>query len=194
MSGPGKIELRERSTLLDRVGIARALKRMAYEIAEKAGPEPYLVGIRTGGAFLANRLAEILKSDATGDTRVHPSLGAVDITLYRDDVFRGMLKPEIGPTELEDSIEGRTVVLVDDVLFTGRTVRAAMDVLVDYGRPRAISLAVLIDRGCRELPIAPDIVGLSNPVDRNHTISVLLTEDGGEDRVVLLERVTGDRA
>jgi len=194
MGGPGKIELREKTTLLDRVGIARALKRMAIEIAEKVGPEPYLVGIRTGGAHLANRLAEIMREDATGGTRVKPSVGAVDITLYRDDVFRGMLKPEIGPTELEDSIEGRAVVLVDDVLYTGRTVRAAMDVLVDYGRPRAISLAVLIDRGCRELPIAPDVVGLSNPVDRNHSVSVLLSEDGAEDRVALLERVSGGKA
>lgn len=178
----------ERATLLDRVGIARALKRMAYAIAEQAGPTPYLVGIRTGGAHLAQRLHDTLREDPGTDTRVTPDLGAIDITLYRDDAFWGLPKPEIGPTELPRSIEGRTVVLVDDVLYTGRTVRAAMDVLLDYGRPRAVQLAVLVDRGCRELPIAPNVVGIATQTTREQSVAVLLAEGGQEDRVVLLER------
>jgi pyrimidine operon attenuation protein/uracil phosphoribosyltransferase len=117
-----------------------------------------------------------------------PLLGAVDITLYRDDVFRGLPKPEIGPTELPEGIDGQTIILVDDVLFTGRTVRAAMDVLADYGRPRAVQLAVLIDRGRRELPIQPDYVGAEVQTTGAESVRVMLKERGEPDRVVLRER------
>jgi pyrimidine operon attenuation protein/uracil phosphoribosyltransferase len=136
--------------------------------------------------LLAHRIVDLLAQ--SGEKK--PSLGAVDITLYRDDVFLGLPKPEIGPTDLHESLDGRTVVLVDDVLFTGRTVRAAMDVLADYGRPRAVQLAVLVDRGRRELPIQPDFVGVRLQTSANESVRVMLTERGEPDRVVLREKVS----
>jgi pyrimidine operon attenuation protein/uracil phosphoribosyltransferase len=181
-------DLLERRELLDATGMARALRRMAYEMVERIGHESdaiYLVGIRTGGAHLAARLAELIRG--SGDTPP-PALGAVDISLYRDDVFRGLPKPEIGPTELPESIDGRVIVLVDDVLFTGRTIRAAMDVLGDYGRPRAVKLAVLVDRGRRELPIQPDFAGTVVQTAASESVRVMLKERGELDRVVLRER------
>jgi len=185
---PPDADLIERREILDAAGMARVLKRMAYELVERVGHEGdaiYLVGVRTGGAYLAARLAELIR--ASGDTP-RPTLGAVDISLYRDDVFRGLPKPEIGPTELPEPIEGRMVVLVDDVLYTGRTIRAAMDVLGDYGRPRAVKLAVLVDRGRRELPIQPDFVGAAVQTTAGESVRVLLKERGEPDRVVLRER------
>jgi pyrimidine operon attenuation protein/uracil phosphoribosyltransferase len=174
---PPDTNLVERGEILDAVGMSRVLRRIAFEIVERNGPAPYLVGIRTGGAVLA----------ASGESR--PVLGAIDITLYRDDVFLGLPKPEIGATDLPESIEGRTVVLVDDVLFTGRTVRAAMDVLADYGRPRAVQLAVLVDRGRRELPIQPDYVGVRLQTTSDQSVRVMLADRGETDRVVLRERI-----
>jgi len=167
---PPDKNLVERGEILDAVGISRVLRRIAFEIIERNGPAPYLVGIRTGGAVLAERMVEMLA--ASGESR--PVLGAIDITLYRDDVFLGLPKPEIGPTELPESIEGRNVVLVDDVLFTGRTVRAAMDVLADYGR--------------RELPIQPDYVGVRLQTTADQSVRVMLADRGETDRVVLRER------
>jgi pyrimidine operon attenuation protein/uracil phosphoribosyltransferase len=185
---PPDADLLERREILDAAGMGRALRRMAYELVEHVGHEGdaiYLVGVRTGGAHLAGRLAELIRG--SGDTP-RPTVGAVDISLYRDDVFRGLPKPEIGPTELPEPIDGRIVVLVDDVLFTGRTVRAAMDVLGDYGRPRVVKLAVLVDRGRRELPIQPDVVGTTVQTTATESVRVLLKERGEEDRVVLRER------
>lgn len=184
---PPERDLIERRQLLDEAAISRTLRRMALEIAEMvpADERPlYLVGVRTGGAHLAQRLCDLLVQ--SGETK--PLLGAVDISLYRDDVFHGLPKPEIGPTDLPQPIEGRTVVLVDDVLYTGRTIRAAMDVLADYGRARAIKLAALIDRGRRELPIQPDIVGLRVDTTAGESVRVHLAERGEVDRVVLRER------
>ncbi len=184
---PPDSDLTERRELLDAAGIARTLRRMAHEIAERVpqGERPlYLVGVRTGGAYLAHRLCDMVAAAGEGK----PVLGAVDISLYRDDVFHGLPKPEIGPTELPEPIDGRTIVLVDDVLFTGRTVRAAMDVLADYGRPRAVKLAALIDRGLRELPIQPDFVGLALQTTARESVRVMLQERGEPDRVVLRER------
>jgi pyrimidine operon attenuation protein/uracil phosphoribosyltransferase len=186
-SPPPDTDLAERRELLDAAGVARTLRRMALEIAERVpqdGSPLYLVGVRTGGAFLAQRLCALLAG--AGESR--PQLGAVDISLYRDDVFRGLPKPEIGPTDLPEPIDGRTVVLVDDVLFTGRTVRAAMDVLADYGRPAAVRLVALVDRGRRELPIQPDIVGVTVETTARESVRVLLAERGEVDRVVLRER------
>jgi len=184
---PPDSDLYERREILDAAGLGRTLRRMALELAERIPPEGrplYLVGVRTGGAYLAQRLRGLLAE--AGEAK--PLLGAVDISLYRDDVFRGLPKPEIGPTELPEPIDGRTVVLVDDVLFTGRTIRAAMDVFADYGRPRAVELAVLVDRGRRELPIQPDIVGVAVETSASESVRVMLSERGEMDRVVLRER------
>ncbi len=183
---PPETDLVFKSEILDGVGMARVVRRMAFEILERAGAEAYFVGIRTGGAFLAERMVQLLAE--AGEAR--PTLGAVDITLYRDDVFLGLPKPEVGATELPESVDGRLVVLVDDVLYTGRTVRAAMDVLADYGRPRAVALAALVDRGRRELPIQPDYFGVRVQTGANQSVRVMLTEKGETDRVVLRERVS----
>jgi pyrimidine operon attenuation protein / uracil phosphoribosyltransferase len=188
--GPGEPDrLVERRVLADGSAVARMLRRLASEIVEKSGGPAglALVGIRTGGLFLAERLAALIESIEGR----RPLFGAVDITLYRDDVFRGLPRPEIGPTELPFELEGVTVVLVDDVLYTGRTVRAALDALMDFGRPRAVQLAVLIDRGRRELPIQADYVGLVAETAADESVKVFLTEAGSDqDRVVV--RVRGD--
>jgi pyrimidine operon attenuation protein/uracil phosphoribosyltransferase len=187
---PPDSDLSERREILDEAGIARTLRRMAHEIVERIPPGErpiYVVGIRTGGAYLAQRLVELI-TNLVEPGEAKPLLGAVDISLYRDDVFRGLPKPEIGPTELPEPIEGKAIVLVDDVLFTGRTVRAAMDVLADYGRPRAVKLAALVDRGRRELPIQPDFVGVALQTTGSESVRVLLKERGEPDRVVLRER------
>ncbi|HEX3698183.1 MAG TPA: bifunctional pyr operon transcriptional regulator/uracil phosphoribosyltransferase PyrR [Polyangia bacterium] len=184
---PPDNDLVERREILDEAGLTRTLRRIAYELVERlpAAERPlYFVGIRTGGAFLAQRLVAMVAAQGEG----HPVLGAVDISLYRDDVFRGLPKPEIGPTELPETIDGRTIILVDDVLFTGRTVRAAMDVLADYGRPRAVKLVALVDRGMRELPIQPDFVGVALQTTARESVRVTLKERGEIDRVVLRER------
>lgn len=181
---PSESNLVERSEILDSVGMARVLRRLAFEIVERNGQDSYIVGIRTGGAWLAERVAKLMVEGG----EKQPDLGAIDITLYRDDVFHGLPKPEIGPTELDATIDGRTVVLVDDVLNTGRTVRAAMDVLLDYGRPRLVQLAVLVDRGRRELPIQPDFVGVRLQTTAEHSVRVMFSERGEPDRVVLRER------
>jgi pyrimidine operon attenuation protein / uracil phosphoribosyltransferase len=186
-SPPPDSDLIERREILDETGLARTLRRIAYELVERlsAAERPlYFVGIRTGGAFLAQRLVALVAAQGEGS----PVLGAVDISLYRDDVFRGLPKPEIGPTDLPESIDGRSIILVDDVLFTGRTVRAAMDVLADYGRPKAVKLVALVDRGMRELPIQPDFVGVALQTTARESVRVMLKERGEPDRVVLRER------
>src|SRR5262249_16298227 len=137
-----------------------------------------LVGIRTAGVPLAERLQRLVEEIGELAPR-RPELGAIDITLYRDDVFEGLPKPEVGSTELPGhTIGGRTVVLVDDVLYPGRTIRAALDALMDYGRPRAVQLAVLVDRGHRELPIQPDYVGVAVQTSRSQSVKVTLSELG----------------
>jgi pyrimidine operon attenuation protein/uracil phosphoribosyltransferase len=192
---PPDSDLLERREILDEAGIARTLRRMAHEIVERIPPGErplYIVGIRTGGAYLAQRLVELIGHAA--DPAQRTILGAIDITLYRDDVFHGLPKPEIGPTEFPEPVDGKTIVLVDDVLFTGRTVRAAMDVLADYGRPRAVKLAALVDRGLRELPIQPDFVGVAVQTTAGESVRVMLKERGEPDRVVLRERTKPEAA
>ncbi len=183
---PPDHHLVEKRRLLDKDGIARTLRRMANEIVERAGgtADLVLVGIRTGGAFLAARLQKLIAEAE----RVTVPLGAVDITLYRDDVFLGLPRPVVGATEIPGTLDGKLVVLVDDVLYTGRTVRAALDALVEFGRPKAVRLAVLVDRGHREFPIQADHVGISVDTSRAQSVRVLLSERGETDAVVLREK------
>ena len=178
---------RERQVLMDEGRRARTLSRIAHEIAERHPDmaETALVGVRSRGVPLARRLAALAKKASGAEPRV----GALDITLYRDDFTMLAAQPIRKGTEIPFPIEGRTVVLVDDVLYTGRTVRAALDELIDFGRPARVELAVLVDRGHRELPIRADYVGRTLTTARDESVQVLLKEEDGEDRVVLLEKV-----
>ena len=166
--------------ILDADGVRRTVRRLAHEIVESnQGIERLvLVGIEGGGAALAQRLA----NEIEGFEGQRPATGSLDITLHRDDLHSRALPVALKPTELPN-IDGRVVVLVDDVLFTGRTVRAAMDTLNDYGRPRAVRLAVLVDRGHRELPIRADMVGKNIPTHQTDAVRVLLQEVDGRDAV-----------
>ncbi|MDA0302233.1 MAG: bifunctional pyr operon transcriptional regulator/uracil phosphoribosyltransferase PyrR [Chloroflexi bacterium] len=168
--------------ILDGEGLHRTLRRLAHEIVEAQGVDGIvLVGIESGGAVIAKRLADEIEQ-FEGQ---RPSLGSLDITLHRDDLSRRGFASTPRPTRLPD-IDGRVVVLVDDVLYTGRTVRAAMDALNDYGRPQAVRLAVLVDRGHRELPIRADMVGKNIPTARTDNVRVLLQEVDGRDSVVVV--------
>jgi pyrimidine operon attenuation protein/uracil phosphoribosyltransferase len=149
----------------------------------KGGEDLVLVGIRTGGVFLAERLKRKISSIEGKEI----PFGILDITLYRDDLSTSHKKPRLGKTDIPFSLDGKKVVLVDDVLFTGRTIRAAMDALIDFGRPKLIQLAVLIDRGHRELPIRADFVGKNLPSSLWQAVSVNLTEKDGKDEVVIEE-------
>ena len=189
---PRRPGYRVRLELMDAGRLSRILARMAHEIVERH-PDmkgAALVGIRSRGVPFARRLARLVK-DASG---VELPVGALDITLYRDDLTTIAPHPVMKATDVPFSIDGRTVVLADDVLFTGRTVRAALDALIDFGRPSRIELAVLVDRGHRELPIRADYVGKVVTTARAEIVQVMLQEEDGEDRVLLLERVAGARA
>ncbi|MCE5211420.1 MAG: bifunctional pyr operon transcriptional regulator/uracil phosphoribosyltransferase PyrR [Deltaproteobacteria bacterium] len=172
-------------TVMDKDGIERCLTRIAYEILEKnKGMENLvLVGIRTGGVYLAERLQKKMSDIEHGKI----PLGILDITLYRDDLSASNKKPRLGETKINFSLDNKVVILVDDVLFTGRTIRAAMDALIDFGRPRMIQLAVLIDRGHRELPIRADFVGKNLPSSLWEAVRVDLVEKNGVDEVVIEE-------
>ncbi|SDY59224.1 bifunctional pyr operon transcriptional regulator/uracil phosphoribosyltransferase PyrR [Thermoactinomyces sp. DSM 45892] len=172
--------------ILDEAAIRRALTRIAYEILErnKGVEDMVLVGIKTRGVTLAERLAERIKQIEGKEL----SIGELDITLYRDDLSEKSEHPHVRETAIPDII-GKRVILVDDVLFTGRTIRAAMDALIDIGRPQLIQLAVLIDRGHRELPIRPDFIGKNVPTSRNEIVSVVVSEvDGLTDSVTIREK------
>jgi pyrimidine operon attenuation protein/uracil phosphoribosyltransferase len=182
-----------RVQVLDSKGVARALERMTAEILERVTDEKllYLVGIQTRGVPLAKRIAALV-ARSTGH---QPPVGALDITLYRDDVgpWRpAHQQPVLRATQLPMGVDGKIVCLVDDVLYTGRTIRAALDTLMDYGRPRAIRLAALIDRGHRELPIAADFVGRTVPTAASEDVQVRVKEiDGDEGVWVAREEVAG---
>ena len=171
------------SIVMDADRMSRSLIRIAHEILERnRGVEDLaLVGIRARGVPIAARLAAHLKEISGVDVPT----GALDITLYRDDLMRHAVGPQpvIRRTEIPFSIDGRLILLVDDVLYTGRTVRAAFDALIDFGRPRAIQLVVLIDRGHRELPIRADYVGRNIPTTQQQSVQVRLTEIDGRDVV-----------
>src|SRR5881409_837779 len=173
----------EQARLMDDAEVKRAVTRIAHEIVErnKGAGRVVLVGIAARGDDLARRLAaEIRRIEL-----VEVPVGVLDITFYRDDIGLRAEAPEVHETRIDFDVSGRTVVLVDDVLYTGRTIRAAMDALVDFGRPTAIQLAVLVDRGHRELPIRADFVGKNVPTRRDEDVRVLLTEVDGEDAVAV---------
>ncbi len=173
------------SRLLDQAEIRRVVTRIAHEIVErnKGAEDVVLVGIAARGDDLARRLAEeIVRIEGT-----KVPVGVLDITFYRDDIGMRSEAPEVHETRIGFDITGKTVVLVDDVLFTGRTIRAALDALVDFGRPTAVQLAVLVDRGHRELPIRADFVGKNVPTRRDEEVRVALEEMDGEDAVFVEE-------
>ncbi len=169
--------------LLDAVEIDRILKRMVCEILEvhKETRNLSLIGIHTRGVFLARRLRQHIKTFEG----VEVPTGEIDITLYRDDWTQLTAQPVVKTTDIPFSVEGKQIVLVDDVLFTGRTIRAALDAIMDFGRPARIELAVLVDRGHRELPIQSNYTGHTVDTRRTQMINVMLKESDGEDRVVL---------
>jgi len=175
----------KKTSIMDADGIRRALIRIAHDITEKnKGVENVaIVGIRTRGVPLAARIAEEVKKIEG----VAVPTGSLDITLYRDDLTSMGYNPVIHGTEIDFDITGKNIVLVDDVLYTGRTIRAALDALIDMGRPKSIQLAVLIDRGHRELPIRADYAGKNVPTSRKETIEVALEEEGRMDEVILGE-------
>ncbi len=177
--------MKEKAQILDREGIRRSLTRIAHEIIErnKGTDNLFLVGIRRRGVPLAERLAVRIKEIE----RRLPPVGILDITLYRDDLTTLAHQPLVRSTEISLPVSGKKVVLVDDVIYTGRTVRAALDAIMDLGRPRVIQLAVLVDRGHRELPIRADYVGKNVPTSGKEVVSVRLQEIDGEERVVILD-------
>ncbi|MDO5034095.1 MAG: bifunctional pyr operon transcriptional regulator/uracil phosphoribosyltransferase PyrR [Actinomycetaceae bacterium] len=173
-------------TVLDEGQVSRAVSRICYEVVERTEGASDLVvlGIPTRGVPLADRFAKRL-TEITGEKI---EAGALDITMYRDDLASNPIRTP-HPTEIPDGgIDGKTVILVDDVLYTGRTVKAALDALFDLGRPREVKLAVLVDRGHRELPIRPDFVGKNLPTSRRESVEIELAEIDGADRVVIREK------
>jgi len=178
----------ERALVMDAADVGRALTRIAHEVVErnKGTDGVVVVGIHTRGVPLARRLAGKL-----GEIEGHPvSAGALDVAMYRDDI--GLRPPAVTrETDLPFDLAGGVVVLVDDVLYTGRTIRAALDALTDFGRPRAIQLAVLVDRGHRELPLRADYVGKNLPTALHQEVRVLLSETDGEDGVLIRDLLTG---
>jgi len=175
-----------RTVLLGADDVRRAVSRIAHEIVERDRDISHLaiVGIRSRGDVLAQRLRDAIKAHEGADV----PLGSLDITLYRDDLTRIGYAPVVHESAIDFSVDDRVVVLVDDVLFTGRTIRAALDALVDYGRPRATRLAVLIDRGHRELPIRADFVGKNVPTKATEDVRVHLVEVDGHDEVELVAK------
>jgi pyrimidine operon attenuation protein/uracil phosphoribosyltransferase len=186
MSGYFFVIMKEKTKLLDREGLNRVLTRIAHEILEKnkGTRDLCLVGIRNRGAHLAKRLSGCIGAI----DRVEVPVGILDITLYRDDLTLISQQPLVHKTEIGFDITEKSIVLVDDVLYSGRTVRAALDALIDLGRPRSIQLAVLVDRGHRELPIRADYVGKNIPTSQKETVEVRLAESDGCDEIVIVEK------
>lgn len=173
------------NVLLSAEDIKRAITRIAHEILEKnRGSENLaIVGIRTRGVYVAQRLIKKLNEIENIDL----PLGILDITLYRDDIGTGLQNPELKETDIPFPIDGMKIILCDDVLFTGRTIRAAIDALMDFGRPACVQLAVIIDRGHRELPIRPDFVGKNIPTSRQMKVKVSLVEEDKKDQVTIID-------
>ena len=182
---PKTASVREKAEIIDAEGLRRIITRIAHEIVErnKGTDDLVLVGVRRRGVPLAERVAAKIEEF---EGRAVPR-GSLDITLYRDDLSTVGEKPVVGPTEIPVPLQGKTVVLVDDVLYTDRTTRAALDAIMDLGRPRAIQLAVIVDRGHRELPIRADYVGKNVPTSKREIIGVRVQELDGQDCVVIKE-------
>ncbi|MFH1191340.1 MAG: bifunctional pyr operon transcriptional regulator/uracil phosphoribosyltransferase PyrR [Candidatus Omnitrophota bacterium] len=178
--------MKEKVKILDQEGINRAVTRIAHEIIEKNKGSLGLgvVGIRNRGVHIAQRIASCIKQIEGADVLT----GALDITLYRDDLALATGQPLVRKTEIDFDINNQNIVLVDDVLYTGRTVRAALDALIDFGRPKSIQLAVLVDRGHRELPIRADFVGKNIPTSKKESVEVHLQETDGGDEVLIVEK------
>jgi pyrimidine operon attenuation protein/uracil phosphoribosyltransferase len=183
--------MKKSTKVIDAQGFERTLTRLAHEILErnKGSESIALVGIRTRGEYLARRLARKIQEIEHKELRI----GFLDITLYRDDLRVKVNQPILKGTEIPFDVTGMNIILIDDVLFTGRTVRAALDELVDHGRPASIQLAVLADRGHRELPIKADFVGKNIPTSDDEEVRVLMTELDGEDAVIILQPSKGVR-
>ncbi len=181
------MELREKSKIMDEEAMEKALTRIAHEIIEgiKETDELVIIGIRTRGAYLSQRIVKKLQE--LNDTRA--AFGVLDITLYRDDLTAVASQPVVHSTEIPFDLTGKKVVLVDDVLYTTRTMRAAIDELMDFGRPGLVQIAVLIDRGHRELPIRPDYVGKNIPTSQDEVVEVQINEVDGKEQVVVMEKV-----
>lgn len=179
--------MREKAKILDSEAVSRTLIRIAHEIVEsnRGTEDLVIVGILRRGAYLARRLAECIKKI---DSRQIP-VGILDITLYRDDLTLLAAQPVVHKTEINFDIQDKTIILVDDVLYTGRTIRSALSELIDFGRPKCIQLAVLIDRGHRELPIRADYAGKNIPTAQNEIVEVRLIEVDGKDEVVIVEKI-----
>lgn len=177
--------MKKKTVLLDKASINRALTRIAHEIVErnKGGDNLVLVGIKTRGVPIAKRLQVKIKQIE----EISVPIGELDITLYRDDLQEQLTSPELHSINLEEDITNKTVILIDDVLYTGRTVRAAMDAVMDVGRPAQIQLAVLVDRGHRELPIRADYVGKNIPTSDKEVIVAKIHEDDAIDEVSIFE-------
>ncbi len=178
------MSIKEKALIFDKTGIDRALTRVAHEILEKnkGAGDLVLVGIQRGGVHLARRLAAKIREIE----KVEVPVGSLDITMYRDDLSTRKSQPVPQATDITFDIQDKIMVLVDDVVFTGRTIRAALNSIMDYGRPKRIQLAVLVDRGHRELPIRADFVGKNLPTSSKEKVEVMLVEDGGEEKVVIL--------
>lgn len=181
--------MKEKARILDKDTLSRSLMRIAHEIMEKnkGTRDLCIIGIRNRGAYLARRLADCIESIEHEKVPV----GILDITLYRDDLTLVASQPIVHKTEIDFDITDKIVILVDDVLYTGRTIRAALDALIDFGRPKSIQLAVLVDRGHRELPIRADYVGKNIPTSVSETVEVRLNEVDGREEVVIVEKDNG---
>ncbi len=179
-------QFREKAKILNAEEIKRTLQRLTHQVLE-ANPDPdeiVLVGIQTRGVYLAKRIQAILQESEN----LAVPLGVLDITLYRDDLTTVNIRPVVKETKIDFDLTNKIVILVDDVLFTGRTIRAALDEMMDFGRPKQVELLVLVDRGHRELPIRADFVGKNIPTSKNETIEVRLQEVDGAEEVVIGEK------
>lgn len=174
-----------KATIIDQVGLQRTITRLAHEIIEhnRGSENIVLIGMRTRGEFIAKRVYEKIK-EIDGS---HPDFGVLDVTLYRDDFRTRLKQPEVSVTDISFDINGKDVVLVDDVLYTGRTVRAALDAIMDLGRPSSIQFCVLVDRGHREMPITADYIGKNIPTSINEEVKVRLSEIDEEDGIYLID-------